>query len=530
MKLIPSEGRNTANYWCSWRNQRLFMPIPYFHMRQYDLKTHNEIQREMLSDEFLFGKRGIVSCYMEDIRKDMYIMLDDGWDIPYQNNYEAFGSLELNEDRFPYGGKTPAENLAILSQKVKDLGYSGTGLWVPVQCIGETVQNPFTKEQFRDYWIARAKWLDEADIAYLKVDWGIHCSDVDYRLLLTDIFKQYAPHMQVEHTVVEGWFHDETRDNTDFSDVLRISDSFRLYDVRFDFNSVSTLSRAAALLSLDCDVRTDCAGLINVGEEPYIAAALGCTMGIMSHPLLRGTVMSVVPDDFHNGISTRATLKSEYHSFDHYQRALRWQRLAPAFSYRKGETICSQKRLEDTWTYQKEPYPYDANDLKGKTIRQSAPQIIARGTALPQIIQKGNTVHQPYAPYIVASKNRETGVYTVASLPRTIDGVMNYTTPLVSVVCTGLSADKCFAVFGEFESLTLEFDRPIEGMKLYGGDLLLDDHKEITSLAGVRLEGNRLQLDGTLLSRLGTEKAAYHDLSDPGSVFQLIETGCQLDG
>ena len=73
-------------------------------------------------------------------------------------------------------------------------------------------------------------------------------------------------------------------------------------------------------------------------------------------------------------------------------------------------------------------------------------------------------------------------------------------------------------------------NHPIEGMKLYGGDLLLDDHKEITSLAGVRLEGNRLQLDGTLLSRLGTEKAAYHDLSDPGSVFQLIETGCQLDG
>ena len=53
MRLIPSEGKNTANYWCSWRNQRLFMPNPFLHMRLYDAPKHNKIQRDMLSDEFL---------------------------------------------------------------------------------------------------------------------------------------------------------------------------------------------------------------------------------------------------------------------------------------------------------------------------------------------------------------------------------------------------------------------------------------------------------------------------------------------
>ena len=43
MRLIPSTPKNTASYWCSWRNQRLFMPNPFFHMRLYDQKQHEAI-------------------------------------------------------------------------------------------------------------------------------------------------------------------------------------------------------------------------------------------------------------------------------------------------------------------------------------------------------------------------------------------------------------------------------------------------------------------------------------------------------
>ena len=115
MKLIPSEGKNTANYWCSWRNQRFFMPNPFFHMRQYDIPEHNKIQRDMLSDEFLFGKRGVLVNHMQDIRKDMYVLLDDGWDVPYNDNCTAVGSLVLNEERFPYQKESPACGNPVLS-------------------------------------------------------------------------------------------------------------------------------------------------------------------------------------------------------------------------------------------------------------------------------------------------------------------------------------------------------------------------------------------------------------------------------
>ena len=226
MKLIPSEGKNTANYWCSQRNQRLFMPTPLLHMRLHDAPTHAKIQREMLSDEFLFGKRGILNDYMQDIRKDMYVMLDDGWDIPYKSDYMAYGSLVLNEERFPYGGKTPAENLAILSKKITDLGYAGTALWVPLNCIGEEDENLFDLEQFKTYWTERAKWLDYAKIAYIKVDWGYHQWEIEYREALTDILREFAPNTKVEHAIVDGWSFDPDQDREKLSGLLRISDAY----------------------------------------------------------------------------------------------------------------------------------------------------------------------------------------------------------------------------------------------------------------------------------------------------------------
>ena len=98
MRLIPSEGRNTANYWCTWRNQRLFTPNAFLHMRTFDKVAADRMQRDILCDEFLFGKWGLLPDYMQEVRKDMYVLLDDGWDIPYNGSYSTFGSLVLNEE------------------------------------------------------------------------------------------------------------------------------------------------------------------------------------------------------------------------------------------------------------------------------------------------------------------------------------------------------------------------------------------------------------------------------------------------
>lgn len=519
MQLIPAEGRNTQNYWCSWRNQRLFMANPFLHMRLFDKKTHEALQRDMLSDEFLFGTPGVVAHYMHSIRRDMYIMLDDGWDLPFLGDYTSVGSLHLNPDRFPYGGATPAENIRILSQKIGDLGYAGTGLWVPMQAECETWENRYDIDRFRDFWTERAKWMDYAGIAYLKVDWGIHQHHLPYRALLTELVHKYAPNTKVEHAVLDGWFFDPTADRTRLAELMRISDAFRCYDVKFEFNSASSLGRAATMLTLGCVPEQGCDGYVNVGEEPYLAAALGCTMGIMSHPLLRGCVSMMLPDDFKNGITHRSLLKSDFHSFDHYERALRWQRLGPAMRYCTGDTVTSEAWLEDSWTYDKEPYPYNVGELEGKSVRQTAPQIVARNVALPRIVRTGAYQEKTYEPFVVASKNSESGVFTVATLARTVDGVLNCTVPEADIVCSGLSSDKCFAVFGEYRTLTLEFDAPIVGKRLFGGDILLDDQPDITDLDGVSIEGNRLILSGNVIHRLGTAAASFHDLADPGCVF-----------
>lgn len=522
MKLIPSFGKNRANYWCSWRNQRLFMPDPFMHMRLYDKKKHEAVQRDMLSDEFLFGNPGVVSGYMQGIRSDMLVMLDDGWDLPYEGDYTAVGSLILNPDRFPYGGRTPADDLTTLSKKISDLGYSGTGLWVPMTVQGETWQSLCDLAAFRAFWEERARWIADAGIAYLKVDWGIHQRHLHYREALTEIIHKYSPGTLVEHAVLDGWFFDPEADRQPLSGALRISDAFRCYDVKFEFNSASTLGRATAMLTLDTEMKEGCSGIVNVGEEPYLAAALGCAMGIMSHPLLRGSVISMLPDRFENGMANTRLLKSDFHSFDHYERALRWQRLAPVMDFVRGETVFSPEILEDSWTYDKEPYPYTVGELQGKCVRQTAPAIVARNAPLPQLLRAEAPYQtKEHVPYVVASRNRETGVYTVATLTRTIDGVMNCTTPSADVVCRGLSADKCFAVFGEYRTLTLEFDESIEGCRLFGGDILLDDQPDITAADGVQIEGNRLTLSGDLLHKIGLEGASFHDLADPGSVFCL---------
>lgn len=525
MRLIPKAGKNTASYWCSWRNQRLFMPNPFFHMRLYDQKRHEAIQRDMLSDEFLFGNPGVVAHYMEGIRRDMYVMLDDGWDLPYEGDYTRVGSLILNRDRFPYGGKTPADDLAVLSRKVSDLGYSGTGLWVPMTRLGEDYATPGDLDSFLSFWQERAAWMRYAGIAYLKVDWGVHSRHTHYRAALTELLHREVPGLLVEHAVLDGWFFDPTADRGILKNTLEISDSFRCYDVKFEFNSSSTLGRAAAMLTLDAALAPGCLGLINVGEEPYLAAALGCTMGIMSHPLLRGSVISMLPERFENGIAPTRLLKSDFHSFDHYERALRWQRLCPAFPYIRGGTEVSDTVLEDSWTYDKEPYPFPRQELCGRTVRQSAPATVARGVPLPSVSTGACRYEdKTYLPYTVACRHPVTGAFAVATLTRTVDGVMNCTTPAANVSCRGLSAECPFAVFGEYRTLTLEFDRDITGYRLFGGDILLDDQPDITEAEGVTVDGCRLILSGELLHRIGTAGASFHDLSDPGSVFTLAKT------
>src|SRR5437899_929400 len=83
-------------------------------------------------------------------------------------------------------------------------------------------------------------------------------------------------------------------------------------------------------------------GLLNVEDEVYVAAVLGCTMGVLRHPL-EGVRPGPDTDLFFNG-PRRAKRR-----MDEVVRALRWQRLAQPFSPGSGTVKVSEDVLTDSW-------------------------------------------------------------------------------------------------------------------------------------------------------------------------------------
>ena len=103
------------------------------------------------------------------LHKDLFLVLDDGWDTPLDNSDKNYyGSLFPDTARFPSTrGLPPEQRLSILSQKIKHTGWKGLGLWIcahqaPVYKIADSVA----------YWTERLQWMQQAGISYWKVNWG----------------------------------------------------------------------------------------------------------------------------------------------------------------------------------------------------------------------------------------------------------------------------------------------------------------------------------------------------------------------
>lgn len=77
-----------------------------------------------MTEDYLFGDgpyQNWVDCYPA-IRKDLYFVMDDSWDIPKGVNDSPnpyLGTVELSPDRFPSFGGDDVERLRQLSLKSK---------------------------------------------------------------------------------------------------------------------------------------------------------------------------------------------------------------------------------------------------------------------------------------------------------------------------------------------------------------------------------------------------------------------------
>ena len=140
-------------YWCSWLAQNYLAE----QAEKAESGKCNEFigdqgakgAREMMNEKNVFGESGFVFQWM-GIRRDLFLMLDVGWDVPYETapdcRPEAFGSLLLNDNRFPFASGSPKERLKALNERVKDVGWKGVGIWIAAQSCEKKNARSFSDE------------------------------------------------------------------------------------------------------------------------------------------------------------------------------------------------------------------------------------------------------------------------------------------------------------------------------------------------------------------------------------------------
>lgn len=169
--------------------------------------------RDYMTEETIFGEGGLSDFYPE-AQKHLYFMIDDGWDVPkvMQRDPHFYpGGLVVNEERFPSFTGEPWQRLAGLNEALKQRGWVGLGLWIAAQeapVPDDPTQEPTDSDQEK-YWKERMEWSERAGVRYRKVDWGVHCADMEFRRRLTAWGREYAPHLMIEQAVCQACYNDE---------------------------------------------------------------------------------------------------------------------------------------------------------------------------------------------------------------------------------------------------------------------------------------------------------------------------------
>lgn len=92
--LVPDMPSQAPDYFCTWNLQG--------YVASY---KSTELTRAAMTEDYLFGDglyQNWVDCYPA-IRKDLYFVMDDSWDIPKDVNDSPnpyLGCVELSSDRF----------------------------------------------------------------------------------------------------------------------------------------------------------------------------------------------------------------------------------------------------------------------------------------------------------------------------------------------------------------------------------------------------------------------------------------------
>ncbi len=476
MNILENKNNyENGNYFCTWSAQ-------WYAQNGQDFQ-----QRDAINEEFLFGKDSIVGNNHKEARNSLYLVIDDGWDVP--ENLEMwdmkFGSLIVDKDRFPsYYSDKPEESLKNLSDKVKSLGFKGLGLWVAVQ--NSNIRDELDVD-FLEYWKERARWCEYAGITYWKCDWGKYERSYEYRNAMTKAVKEVAPNLYIEHSVPGGPTAErglfptvrQAEDLDLYRKFYMISDYFRLYDLMSEFANATLFNRLATALSLKPNLNGNCKGVINYEDRVYFAAVLGGAAGVMR---CNGKMQEVI-------------------------RMCKWQEVSPQFSIKDLEFKLSDEVINEAYIYPEENknvWPF----FHGKKI-QTAPAVLALGKCeLPVVRTSGDE-----KPYCACSLNPITNTYAIGLYTRTINNKRNTVIP-ADVEANVPYADKLIGVFGRYASLTLNFNESIEGKRVYIQNMSLDEAIDVTDNVGI--VDNTLVISGKLIDKIGKLEQPEGDESEPG--------------
>jgi hypothetical protein len=448
-------------------------------------ESGSKLAHDAMTEDVLFGKDGWAARFFPRIRKDVFFLLDDGWQVG------GTATFELDTTKFPSFTGSSIERLRKLNRAVEEAGWRSAALWCRNTPGGDADHRLETVSQ-------------SAGIRYWKIDIG----DPTFNLVrLRD--QTHIPltleHVHGESAVNGDWKRDGRFGSQPWGSrrmaILQNTDVYRTYDVTSILSLPTTLDRMAEMLK-GAEGHSGIRGLLNVEDEVYVAAAMGCTMGILRHPM-HGMRPGPDADLFFNG--PRQAKKR----MDEVVRALRWQRIAPPFSPGIGTVRISEEVLTDSWVFERGQAWQD--DIIDRKVMQGAPAAIARNIGLPQIQSTGEK------PFVIAARFPN-GAVAIAAHERTNVG-NGWFMPRCDVTLSVSDAPGPFGVFGYFDSLTLAFDRPLQRQRVLAQDLAGDQSFDITG--AVQMREKNLRISGDVIRRVGLHNARPGDVSAPGLVIAL---------
>ncbi|MCE5343560.1 MAG: hypothetical protein LLF96_08285 [Eubacteriales bacterium] len=527
MRFFAEAAQRTPNYFCTWaaQNYRYGCDFPALDSAKLEGACGARHARDSMNETAIFGPEGWANRFHPGAKTALYLLLDDGWDVPPEVDPAYFGSLIVDENRFPSCTGTPAERLARLNWMAKASGWRGIGLWVaaqeaPALMRGRNMRDP---EWQKAYWMERLEWSRQAGVEYWKVDWGEHAHEWTFRENLTRWGREMAPSLTIEHAWCQSCVNDERLDvekdpydqqslviRTGRADaalidrqkqLLTFSDVLRSYDVLPYLSQAQTIERVSRLLTAAQNETITGMGLINCEDEAYIAASLGLCSGVMRFPLMGlrpGTDMDC---------TFPASRRNTKRRMDEVARLTRFQALMPAFGVQCMTVNVDDTLLMDAWSF--EPGQTWLSTAIHQVVEQSAPACVARGMKLPLVRAQGEP------PFVLAAQHPN-GTAAVATIGRAKVGD-SYFTPLAEISLDLEGICSCLGVFGRYAALHLK-GAGFAGKRFFARDLLGDRADDIT--ASVTLQGDTVSLPGELIARVGLSRATYGDESEPGLVLE----------